>query len=60
MLDYVVRPTGFGVVRNSDGVSAPHLYVLLVGATPSYGEPHLCSPSDACPWCSIDGSFAVR
>ena len=53
-LGNAVGPTSFGVLRSFDGGPAPHLRVTPVGTTPSRGEPNLCFPSNARPWCSVD------
>ena len=59
-MDNVAGLAAFGAVKNYDGGTAPHPCVALMGATPSYGELQLFFPSDARPWCSADGYFAVR
>ena len=50
-----VGMTAIGIVRFFDSGAAPQLRVWLTGATPSYGEPLLCFPPDALPWCDVDG-----
>ena len=56
-LDSVVGPPVFGVVRNFGVSSALHLRASLLGAAPSYGELHLCYPTGARSWRSLDDSF---
>ena len=61
VLDNVVALAVFVVAVSFDGLSAPHLRVWPMGATASLdGGPHLCFPSDARSWYSIDGSFPAR
>ena len=61
VLDTVAGCLVHGVVKKSNNAAAQSLSVYLLGAAPAYGKYHLCSPSDARPWCrDSDGYVAVR
>ena len=60
LLENVGSLTIFGIARSYDGAAEPHLCAPPMGTMLSYGEQHLCSPSDASPRCSADRSFVYR
>ena len=55
VLDSMAGMDAFGLVRNFDVGAA-----RLMGAAPSWGEPHLCFAPDARPSCGVAGQFVAR